>query len=373
MKYFIQIIALTFGFSPIYAQFDFFKPATLIQKNGDTLAGFIERTDEVVMSRGISFAKEMTANSAIQKFTASEIKGFYFQDPITHFESVDYKRKKETSATQRFAKVLLRGECSLFKLNLDNGDKTIVLERDKQHVYIVKKKDKSYLLDYIEKQEGVTLSVSKPYLNMLQLLLNDCANAKKLIPQTEFTDRAILNILKTYNTCSSTFTKQVEFTYTPQKIFTQGIEVALCNLYRESFVTGKGGLSLGFFRNVKQSDQSKRLSWIYGINLTLLNYKSGKNPNSFTIFALKAPLLGHWILNKKPFTPYFQFGLVGQISKDAGTNLTYILPYPAMGFGFQTPTYRAGLLIEKTDMFFDRFYSVLSLRAAYFLQTSVKN
>lgn len=211
LRYVLWILLINFvsGSSYIYGQKKNFKPGIIHFKDGTLKEGFIE--ENIFFNLGHQVLFQENLNSEIEIFLPTQLNGFTFKETdISYvsivFEYYEFIKKtnsfEKSSRGKRFGKVLVEGEVDLIKVPIS---KTELLGRamgSKNHLYLIKKDDEYIQIDLLQiLNSGGNKVVSKKYKGLLTYALNECDEIAKIAEKTEFTDKAIINIVSRYHDC----------------------------------------------------------------------------------------------------------------------------------------------------------------------------
>ena len=260
------------------AQRGYFEPAFIIQ-NSDTIAGFIQRNAETALGKGINF-KARQDSEEISEYTPHDITGFSFSADKIWFEAVEAEILKDTGfvKTTRFAKVLLKGQASLYILQLLHTEYKSMLLKGNSYVYVLRKEEAFYTLGQYEYQQGSAVGLNKRYIGMLTYTLGDCPAVLEDINQLAFKDAAIVRLIQNYNTCANSEAQSDLYTFRVKPVVRHGAELAYSNVLNYEVVGGPGYM-IGYFLETYRPDLSKRISARLSINYL---YAKGEEVSSLS-------------------------------------------------------------------------------------------
>jgi len=341
----------------IYAQNSFFEEGYYIQRQ-DTIAGYIERTNETDLSKLIKFKSDINSTS-FKQYRPTEIKGFGFRKDSMHFESIDAEIRRDTIvySTNRFAKLVLRGYTSLYKLQIPNNERLDIFESNNTYVYILKKENKDYTLGQYEYSRQNTVGLNKRYIGILKVLVKDCLQDFNRLDNLEFNDKSIIDVIETYNACKNPTAKTRRYSHQVKPIIKHGAEVAFGRFLSpdQSILSNGEGYSIGYFWDVLKPDISRRFSSRLGINYLYLKYTNWINlqDKETVLHFIRVPLLGQANFINSPnqaFIPFINFGLTGVISSDKNLDYVDLLPFFCLGGGFYIKNTKFGISVENEGL-----------------------
>lgn len=321
-------------------------PSFIIQ-NKDTISGFIERETEAILSKSIKF-KTNQDTEHFTAYTPTDITGFGFTTDSIWFEAVDADILKDTSSTKvkRFAKILLKGPTSLYKLQLLHTEYTPILLRDNTYVYILQKGGKYFTLGQNEFSVENAVGVNKRYIGMLTYVFRDCPNVLSNISTLKFRDQPILELVQEYNACTNSHITNDIYTYKVKPVIRHGIELSYATYL--SSIEGTAYL-IGYFIDTYKPDVSKKISATLGLSYYyskhgLATYLS--EPNVVT-HAIRIPLalqLNPGSSHLAAFLPFLNIGLTQYVS--AASDEIDFLSVPTLGGGFYARSIKLACTLE---------------------------
>ncbi|QCR22641.1 hypothetical protein [Pontibacter sp. SGAir0037] len=335
--YKLYLILLTFiACSTCYAQKFNYEPGYLLQKS-DTIHGYIKSAPNVELSQSVEF-KPNADSGSFTTYYPDDIDGFGFTESRIHFYSVEAEIKNST--THRFAKLLVSGYSSLYKLPLKESEQFIILKRDNKHIYVLKKEDRYMTLGQYESwAENNKVNYFRQYIGILNFAFSDCENLNENLDRLAFNDKSIMRVVEKYNACKAPEQTSMVYDSKVKPITKHGLEAgyAILVIPNSSAIMKSEGYSLGYFWDIIKPDVSRRISSRLGINYLYLQYDYtyfGQSYENNTIHFVRFPLLGQINL-KDPIIsnsiPFLQIGLTGQFSTDQhGID---IIPYVTIGAG----------------------------------------
>lgn len=319
----LLLLSLLLSAGSAFAQKGYFEPAFIIQ-NSDTIAGFIQRNPEAELGKSIKFKVKQDSEEA-SEYIPTDITGFSFSADRIWFEAVDVEILKDSSFTRttRFAKVLLKGQASLYKLQLLHTEYKSLLQKGNSYVYVLGKGGDFHTLGQYEYQEGNTVGLYKKYIGMLTYTFRDCPSALKDINHLAFRDEAIIRLVQDYNICTNSEEETKLYTFKVKPVVRHGLELTYSTLL-DAEVLGGPAYTAGYFVDTYKPDLSKIISARLGISYL---YSKGEEVFYFSepiasIHALKIPLalqLNLGASHQAALLPFFNIGMsqyVYPFSKD---------------------------------------------------------
>jgi hypothetical protein len=297
------------------AQDRFFEDAWIRLLDGTIRKGQINRVRESALSKEIAFRADVDAN--VQNFTPISLAGFGFVKDSLRFETVEYEYKVESARFKylRFAKVMLKGRTSLFKLQIPEEESKVIFERGKELVYILRKDGKDYTLRQKENLDGNQYFLKKEYQNALRYLADDCPEMRNLTNKVEFTDKEITAFVLDYNHCKDPDNASKMFSHKSSKKRWQGFEAGGMRLFVPDFSGGYGTFT-GFFRETLKPDLHERLSLITSVDYQYLSEKVFETTRQH--HAVRAHLLANARLTEGHIVPFANIGFGGEVSNIGG-------------------------------------------------------
>lgn len=364
MKYLFPLLAFVLLFQfPSHAQQGFFEEGYLLLK-GDTVRGWLERTDEIKLSVAVTF--KTAPEAAPQVYSPQEIAVFGFTQSGIQFQAVEaLLRQNETRETEiRFAKVLLTGPASLYQLRLQEKEQA----ENNELVFILQKDSTYYTLAQYKLHLESRVGVENRYRGTLTALLDNCPTLAPEITRLPFKAAPIVALVKKYNTCTNPSYVSVEHPYKVPATIKQGPELALGRVFTPSHhdIYNTQAYSIGYFWDYQKPDQSRKLSYHYGINYLYVRYaydtqeysgQMGKwitMPHSEEIHYLRAPLLAQLNFHNAPdrkFSPFFNFGLTAQASTYRSFSSLNIIPFLSLGIGAYYKQLRVAVLVDNEGFY----------------------
>ena len=344
--------------------------AGYIVTNSDTIRGLLLRTNEVKLGKEVKF--KSSEASKVTTYIPAEIKSFSFDKDGFIFQTVELALRKDTilNKTNRFAKLLLSGYTSLYKLQLEDYELTAILEYNNDWVYILRKNNTFYTLGQFESEiDPQQYKFDKRYIPLLKSLTSDCSSIK-VNQSLRFEDSKIIEVVKSYNDCMEPNSSK-SFSHKVKLIKKHGISVSygsLVNFYYVKSFSNSNAPSIGYFWDITNPSRSKNISLLTGINYMHLSY-SLPAPNNKTIkikeHYLKLPLIGQRnFYSKRNAVPFLNFGITLQANADYGFNYVDIVPFVDLGAGVYINKLRLSLLLENPGLAF-KSDKILSLGVGY--------
>lgn len=327
-----------------HAQDKYFEEGYVIQ-NSDTTRGYINRKDELSLSQEVIFKPALETTTVI-KYAPGEIDGFGFKASNLSFTDVEVviRNNSKIVKKQKFAKNLLKGTVTLYKVPLLIDERTGIFLKNNNYVYIVKKGTSFHTLGQYEYKVENKVGVDKRYIPMLKALVNDCLdNSEELTKKLRFNDEDITGLIENYNNCKNPGDAAIVYTHKVKPDIKHGAEASYAKLYSPYYsevLSNSQGYSFGYFWDITKSDISRKFSQRVGANYLYLQYdvphRFRKEYYRQELHFLRVPLAIQYNFNRAPdekFTPFLNFGLTGQLSSDSRLSHLDILPFVSLGGG----------------------------------------
>jgi hypothetical protein len=271
-----NIFIFLLHFNVLFGQ-DFDK-ASLRLINGDSLLGFVQRLSESKMSKEIYFSLDKKGTNPT-KYLPFNIKSLYFLEEKIYFEPVLYTFKADSVRKEeyRLAKVMLKGNCNLYKMQLPFKEQKIIFEEDNTFVYIVRKKGEDYVLDVTEKILNTPRNNAIPdgykkdnrYRNILWFVMSDVPSMKEKIDILKFNDKAITGIIKSYNTHYqgdiASVDYQIEVKTQKKSLISVGIGIFQIRNKATSLDTIFSAIEIAYFRQKFNPELNEKMMLQYGL------------------------------------------------------------------------------------------------------------
>ena len=325
----------------------------------DTIRGFLLRTDEVQLGQRVKFKESET--SEVYTYSPTAIESFSFDKDGFNFHAVEFtlRQNNVVKKTQRFAKVLLKGFTSLYKLQLGDTELKPIFELTNNYVYILQKNNIQYTLGQYESMiDRKHYRLNKQYIGMLTSLTSDCSSMK-ISDRLGFEDAEIINIVRSYNDCIKPNAAQ-SLSYKVKMEQKHGIIMSYGTVvnfnYKNNF-SNASAPSIGYFWDIANPSRSRTTSFVTGFNYMHLSYlvpidniKSVKINEHY----LKLPIVGQRnYYSKRNAVPFINFGVTLQASTDYGFNYLDLVPFVDLGVGVYIKKFRLSLLFENSGIDFN--------------------
>ncbi|WP_299823488.1 hypothetical protein [uncultured Pontibacter sp.] len=329
-----------------------FEEAFLVQ-NQDTIHGYIKSASDLELSKVIQFKTDLNSE-AVREFYPGEVTAFYFKATGFYYASVKAEILKGSSKVyhHRFAKLLLSGFTSLYKLQLPEEEQSIVTLRNNTFLYILQKGTTYYTLGLYETMDGSYAIKNKRYAGMMRAAFSDCELLSLDLNQLNFDDKSMMKAVAAYNACMDPAVATTYYTYKAKAVIKHGVELSFAKLYlpKNPNNISAQGYSAGYFWDIIQPDASRKYSTKFGV--TYMYYQLDRNsPNAEfkkeAVHYLRLPLAIQYNL-KDPIVsetvPFFNIGFTAQIT----TNARYrdYIPLPSIGAGMYSKRFRFAALLE---------------------------
>ncbi len=316
-KLLVLLSAFSFNLTA-HAQKEYFVKATIVKNNGDALSGYIERVRDNQLAVGITFEPELKSKDK-QQFTPDDLQSFTLAGENATYESVSYISYEKGKATpaKRFANLVLKGYCSLYKLELPDDEINIIFEPNNTHIFLVKKGDSVTVLKETEVMIGSSYSLNKDYVERLKILFRDCQDIDEdMIAATQFYKKALVKIFTTYNLCVRPGAQPQSFKTIKATKINPGVYLGYL-FFNAKHVSSSSGFCAGFFVDLLKPSANERFAFSAGLEyITLKAEGEIVNPpplgNYFEKDKLESfglPLKGIYYLSKRKVAPFLSFGV----------------------------------------------------------------
>jgi hypothetical protein len=279
------------------------KKGSIIKTGGYTSQGLLYREPDDVLSRAVKFTQDSTLKSPPAVYSTADLEGFSFVNDSAVYEAVDYSFVKDSAEARekRFARLLVRGYATLYRLQLPAGEQKAVAEINNTCAYIVRINGEDNILRETEKTSGTDYTLVKKYIGTLKTLFKDCPVVQKQLTDLRFNDDAMITVVRKYCACGvhpndSVLTvprkSVLEFFHEPEA----GISF---------FKLGNWGqiYSIGYVLETVYPEMSDRLSLTLGAKYNHLVHKGEKSINGFEI-----PILLGYNFDNDKVGPFINYG-----------------------------------------------------------------
>jgi hypothetical protein len=257
MKFFRCLALLSFFYTSLNAQHNF-DPGYIIEHNRDTVKGFIETTEEKMLSGTVRFKKEL--NGELKEYQPTQIFGFGINQ--APYKSIGFRNTIEGNRLDTvFAMQLVSGSNNLF---------TFVTSAR----FFLLQTDTSMILLYDESQDGAgTVDRVGNFRNYLNFISISCDKLKDKYLQVGYSEKSVANFVQQTNNCISGESTSLIYGPTKQKltmtpiVYAGGFPLSGQNAYFT------GNFSLRFV--LPRID--KKVSLNIGVNYTSTTYMSPEN------------------------------------------------------------------------------------------------
>lgn len=325
-----------------HAQDKFYEQGYIITQEGDTLAGLIERKDEIHLSHSVKFKASPT--DSIVVYTPGNIQGFGFVLDDNHFSevAVDIGRDRHKLPTSRFAKVLARGATTLYRLPLAKQERNEVFLKNNINLYVLEKEGIFLTLGQYEFEYKKRIGVDKKYIGILKAAMSDCLPHEHISDKLEFKDTPIIELVEQYNECKNPEEKTVVFSHIIKPLIRKGLAVSYSQIYSpgRDIISNSQGYSAGYFWDITKPDLSRTLSQRFGVDYLYLTYdywdRQARKNRVASMHTIRLPLLVQLNINNLPLAklnPFFNAGLTANLSTDNQISFINIIPYIRVGGG----------------------------------------
>ena len=353
MRTYLYSFILSLVFISAKAQHTTFE-AGFIVLGTDTTRGLLLRTDEVQLGKEVQF--KASATSDITTYKPQDIKLYSFANDQIIFQTVELALRKDTTIikTNRFAKLLLSGYTSLYKLQLEDDELTRILEYNNNKVYILRKDTTFYTLGQFESEvDPQHYKFDKRYISLLTSLTSDC-NAVKVDRNLRFEDSKIIEVVKNYNDCKEPNSSKT-YSYKVKLINKHGVSASygtFINFFYSDAFANSNAFSAGYFWDISNPARSKNTSLQTGINYMYLTYSvpfSDQTSEKRQEHYLRLPLLAQKnFYGSQKSLPFINFGLTIQASTDNNFKYVDMIPFIDLGAGVYIKRFKFSLLLENS-------------------------
>lgn len=339
----LTTILFVFLSSLTYAQNKDFEAGYII-KESDTIPGYILRESESKLSKGITFKKSTDSERLV--YTANDLKGFSFSEDSLHFEAIDYAPSLQDSTRQkRFAKILLKSNTDLFKLQLDELELTPIYMQDNNFVLVLKKDKQFITLGQYESIVENRYQLKKKYIGILRALLSDCPKSANFdFDNLPFEEDKIIKLVSEYNACNGNASTTQTYVHTVKAIKRVGAELSFGGIFPagNNFIKNGRNIGLGYFRDVFKKDNSRNASFTIGVKYMYVQYDylTFISYNKISYEKLREHYLlvpFHHQINLRNYRykkiPFVFGGLAASFGTNSGFNYLDILPFIELGAG----------------------------------------
>ncbi|MCC6724695.1 MAG: hypothetical protein IT258_09305 [Saprospiraceae bacterium] len=342
-----------------HAQQTYFEPGFVVMNNSDTLQGYVERLRDDKLAFKTHFKKAISDQDSTG-YLPFEIKGFGFKASGIYFESVEYRKKTANAdkVAQRFAKLMVAGYASLYKLELSESDfeERDLLLMDFQYVYILKKAEETFTLDqYINhnKEQHKDFIVPR-YIGVLKLAFQNCPSSAPQLADLDFEDQDLIKATVNYNKCRFPDRPVTQTTFKDKTKWGFGVEGGLIARIKDEDRPKATGYSVTALARRFNLGENERAWTNLGLGFFALYYE--KDGESARYTGLRIPIIINYFLTKKKQGPFFSAGVT------ASNKFFYL----NAGLGLEYQNVNLGLMLETNPI---RLASPkhLMFRAAYFL------
>ncbi len=321
----------------------------------------------------------------MRHYSPDELAGFGFIDKGLHFEPVymTIRSISPDSRIKRFAKKMVAGHTTLYRLQLPQQELSQEYLKDNAHVYILKKDTAFYTLAQYEVSTNNGVRFEKRYIGLLIYLLNDCPGiASSSFKRLAFKDEAMAQLITQYNACKDPSTASVEHTYKVKAEVKWGPEAGYTHVFAPdniTFLDGRGFWG-GVFWDITKPDISRKLSTRVGLNYLHLNYnytahsRDGYPAKPYTVaeqmHMLRLPLQVQYNFNNAPekrLSPFLSFGLTPQFSANSALKDIDMVPFLNFGAGAYIQQYKVSVSVENMGFGF-KSDKIISLGVGYVLK-----
>ena len=352
----LTLLFLCVLYSEAHAQDKFFEAGYVIL-SGDTLPGYILRSDEIKLSHQIEFKSSLDGSPTVQ-YKSQDIQGFGFISDKLFFSPVEVELSRDgmTVRELRFAKNIARGETSLYRLQLSREERSNILLKDNKHIYVFEKNGEYHTLGQYEFKYRDKVGTNKKYLGVLRATMEDCLNIEEEITEELlFKDLPLMELVQKYNSCKNPAAVTTTYNHKVKPFIRHGIAVSYNKVYMPAidYDPRSQGYSAGYFWDITKLDLSRTLSQTLGVNYLYLHYNTWdsyvKEDIPVSRHILRLPVLVQLNLNntyQARVNPFFNLGLTGQFFTNRQMEYLEFLPFITVGGGAYFNKLRVNVLVE---------------------------
>jgi hypothetical protein len=279
-----------------------FEKGFVVRENGDTLRGFLYRDEDVVLSRAVQFTSDSTLQAQPSAFFPADAMCFFFAKDSVMFELVDYSFKRDTVEVKekRFAKRLVQGYASLYRLALPPGEQKAVADNNNTAVYVLRLNNEDNVLGETEKTNGSDYVLVKKYIGTLKYLFKDCPAIQGKLNDLRFNDDAMVSIVKKYCSCVR---PDGSLLVVPHKSILQFHHEPEAGFSFFKYNTWAQIYSVGYVLETVFPDMSDKLSLLVGVKYNRLVQKGSTSINGFEI-----PIFLGFNFDNEKVGPFINYG-----------------------------------------------------------------
>lgn len=319
----LLFIFFSVSFFHVSAQVNLFEKGYIVQ-NGDTVSGYLKNAPDLELTQSIEF-KDNPAATSTTTYTPQQITSFTFEGTgiVHHVVTADIIKGNTNHQVERFAKLLLSGYTTLYKLELPADELSIELQKQNTFVYVLKKDAAYHTLGVYETYNNLTLRTNNRYRVILRALFTDCETYDDNLDRLPFNDKSIIQEVRKYNTCKAPVSVTKVHIIKPEPLIKHGFEgsYAKGSISDEKNYKGEG-YAFGYFWDIMHTDKSRHLSGKLGIGIMLYDYKdisSRDEPITESGIYLRFPVaLQYNIIQdlKSNFVPFINFGATALLTDE---------------------------------------------------------
>jgi hypothetical protein len=279
-----------------------FEKGYIIKSGGYTSPGYLFREPDDVISKSIQFTQDSTLQAKPTAFYPADLEGFFFVKDSVAFESVDYSFAKDTAEVKekRFAKRLVQGFATLYRLQLPLNEQKSVAENTNTCVYVIRINNEDNVLRETEKTNGTEYTLVKNYIGTLKYLFKDCPAIQGKLNDLRFNDDAMVSIVKKYCACARPNDTVI---VPPLKAKLLFFHAPAAGFSFFKFNTWAQIYSIGYELETVYPEMSDRISLILGLKYNRLVHKGEKSLNGFEI-----PILLGFNFDNEKVGPFINYG-----------------------------------------------------------------
>lgn len=300
----------------IFSQYSYYKEATVVKNNNQRFQGYVEKISESKLNPKVKFKTEIKRMD-VEEIPVSEIKELIFLSDSSIFQSVRYKLNQDSTKKSelRLAKKLVDGYAKLYKLQLPEGELSIIFETDITWVYILQIGDEYYVLNQEEVLNETVYRLKKHYQARLIYLLKDYKDLQDKARNLKFSDKQFISIIDDLNKRhpeiqSTTYARK-------EKIIFENNLSAGYSIINSTNTTIGNGFTLGYEFGIIQSAFSEKLSSNIGVFWNYYKmkkdieyndlYNLNKEIDGYNFFRIPIGLM--YRFNNSKISPYLKGGI----------------------------------------------------------------
>lgn len=283
----------------------------IVSLEGDTTRGFIAYLGEAYLSDGIFFSKTEKMKDK-KRYTPQDLTAFSILPNVYETIEASVPDDSLSLSKRRFARVVLRGYASLYRLQYpeDKVEVQFYLLKEGQYLLLDNAQERVVETDPVTHIEIERLYLTARYRGVLMTATRGCPDLNSQIESLLFQEAAIAKIVRAYNDCMST-RQSFTYKYKRKRNLDVGLEVYKAysltkkNLYGDYQSTG-----LALSLKLSDSNVSQRIYLYTRLAFYYSNYKYiARFPvSSVGQYSLNVPVCVQVNLAKGLIRPYLYGG-----------------------------------------------------------------